>query len=360
MKIVHIANDANRTGNGIINTMVDLACIQAKMGHEVSVITGGGDFVPLLEQYGVKHVCIKHRSMKGAALIKSTWEIYRFLRRERPDVVHGHMIAGIILSRAARTFIPGRSFFLISTVHNEFQKSAKLMGLADKVVGVSDAVTESMIRRGLPKRKMVTVCNGVVGSPRLEMQENSTGKSDKILLKHSIITVAGMYKRKGIDVLLHAFKQILTSVPMAHLYIVGNGPDKAEFEALAKSLQVAGSVEFMGLRHDVVDLMQQADVFVLASRRDPCPLVIVEARQAGCAIVASDVDGIPQLLENGRAGVLAKVDDPQDFAAAIGKLLTDPVEAERMRVAARENLEWLSIDRVAKEYLDIYRQNTRQ
>lgn len=355
MKIVHIANDANRAGNGIINTMVDFACIQAKMGHEVTVITGGGDFVPLLEQYGVKHVFIEHRSMKVAAFIKATWKIYRFMRKARPDVVHGHMIAGTILSRVARFFIPGKSFFLISTVHNEFQKSAQLMGLADKVVGVSDAVTESMIRRGLPIGKMETVCNGVIGSPRLEMQEHV--KSEKILLKHSIITVAGMYKRKGIDILLHAFKQVLVSVPTAHLYIVGNGPDKAEFEALAKSLQVTGSVEFLGLRHDVVDLMQQADVFVLASRRDPCPLVIVEARQAGCAIVASDVDGIPQLLENGRAGILAKVDDLQGFASAIDRLLTDPIEATRIRIAAKSNLAWLSVDRVVKEYLDIYRKN---
>jgi len=97
-------------------------------------------------------------------------------------------------------------------------------------------------------------------------------------------------------------------------------------------------------------------VFVLASRAEPGGLVIPEARNCGCAIVATAVDGSPELLDGGHAGLLVPPQDIPALAAAIARLLDDPAERQRWRAAAGTNLDWLSIDRQYRETLAVYRE----
>jgi glycosyltransferase involved in cell wall biosynthesis len=113
-------------------------------------------------------------------------------------------------------------------------------------------------------------------------------------------------------------------------------------------------VHFLGFVPDPRPYLHSADVFVLASRKDPFPLVIPEAREAGCAIVASNVDGIPEALEHGRAGLLVAPGDPQEIARAIARLLGNPEELAYFRMRARDNLDWLRLKRAAEETIAVY------
>jgi glycosyltransferase involved in cell wall biosynthesis len=140
----------------------------------------------------------------------------------------------------------------------------------------------------------------------------------------------------------------------ASLYVVGDGPDRAEFEAQARATPHADRIHFLGFCRDPVPLLAQADVFVLASRKDPMPLVIPEAREAGCAIVATNVDGIPEGLDHGQAGILVPPRDPDALAAATVGLLTNPDELAAWRERARSNLDWLHVERTALETMRVY------
>jgi glycosyltransferase involved in cell wall biosynthesis len=168
------------------------------------------------------------------------------------------------------------------------------------------------------------------------------------------MTVAGLYHRKGIGVLLNAFATVETGLRVPHLYLVGDGPDRAEFEAQATRLGIADRVHFLGFQADIPALLAEADVFTLASLRDPFPLVVIEAREAGCAIVASNVDGIPEAIGFGEAGVLVAPGDVQALAAALRNMLFNDAERETWRVRARTNLAWLEVGRVNREYLEVY------
>jgi glycosyltransferase involved in cell wall biosynthesis len=163
-----------------------------------------------------------------------------------------------------------------------------------------------------------------------------------------------MYHRKGIGVLLDAFARIEASTPPAHLYLIGNGPDRAEFEAQAARLNLSGRVHFLGFQTDAPAFLAQTDVFTLASLRDPFPLVVIEAREAGCAIVASNVDGIPEALGFGDAGVLVPPGDVGVLTGALQSMLTDKVARENWKAQARANLEWLQVSRVSSDYVSIY------
>jgi glycosyltransferase involved in cell wall biosynthesis len=144
-------------------------------------------------------------------------------------------------------------------------------------------------------------------------------------------------------------------VPRITTYLLGDGPDRSAFEQLAHERGIGGSVVFLGFRADAELVMRQADVFVLASHADPNPLVIPEARAAGLPIVATRVDGIPESLDGGDAGLLVPPRSPDALANAIAGLLLDPAQRDRLRAATSRNLERLTVHRMSCETMGVYR-----
>ncbi|MEO1373236.1 MAG: glycosyltransferase family 4 protein [Cyanobacteria bacterium J06635_10] len=346
MKIIHILNDIQEIGNGIVNVAVDIACLQAKNGHNVAVASNGGEYEILLNKYGVKHY---HLNQKRTPFnILKAGIIYRqIIKNFQPDIVHAHMVTGMVLASTLRT---GNKYGLVSTVHNEFQRQSILMGLADRVISVSEAVAQSMERRGISAHKLRVICNGTLESPR-----NPVDSISNIQLSHpAIVTVAGMYQRKGIAVLIEAFEKIVDLVPQVHLYLVGNGPDKELFEAQAKQVNSGPRIHFEGYQPEPQRYLNSCDIFVLASLRDPCPLVLSEARQAGTAIIATDVDGIPEALDYGEAGLLVPPKDSEALANMLMTLLNDSNKLREWKNRASQNLERLNVNRVCQETLEVY------
>lgn len=351
MRVLHILNHVQEIGNGIVNVTVDLACLQAKAGHEVAVASAGGEYEELMARYGV--MLFKLDQTRTPINLLKAAARYRAIAQEfQPDIVHAHMMTGVVLARALRV---GFGYAVVSTVHNEFQRSAVLMGWADRVIAVSKAVAQSMARRGIPQNKLRVVNNGTLGSPRTRQLKEYQPMP---LQRPAIVTVAGMYRRKGIAELIEAFAQIAADFPEAHLYLVGNGPDREMFEAQAQSTAVSDRIHFEGFQPEPQRYLLATDIFVLASHRDPSPLVIPEAREAGCAIIASDVDGIPEALSGGQAGLLVPPSNSQSLAVALRQLLSDPSLLHKGKNQAKNNLDCLSVSRVNEETLAVYRELT--
>jgi glycosyltransferase involved in cell wall biosynthesis len=347
VRVVHLANHAQNIGNGIVNMMIDLACMQARVGHEVTVASSGGNFQTLLAREGVRHVTIA-QSPRLQQLPTMMAGFRHMIAESNPDIVHAHMTTGALLARFG---ILRRRYSLVTTVHNEFQKTASLMRVGDCVVAVTHAVAASMERRGVPKERLYTVLNGTVGAPRFAQVPLPQPPE----LKHPcIVTLAGMYERKGIRDILHAFALLSKSTPGASLYLIGEGPDRVSFEKLAKELGVAECTHFMGFVADPRSFLAEADVFVLASHKEAAGLALSEAREAGCAIVATRVDGIPEMLDGGEAGALVPAFNPKALAQAIELLLTDKATRNELRERARCNLQSFHLRRVCEEYLSIY------
>ena len=150
MRIIHLANHADNVGNGIINVMVDLACMQRSAGHEVIVASGSGGFAELLGAHGVEYRLLRQRR-RPVTIIKAARQFRALIREVEPDIVHAHMMTGAVLARVLRW---NDRYRLVTTVHNSFQRSAIVMAVGDRVIAVSDAVKQEMERRGVPQ----TVC----------------------------------------------------------------------------------------------------------------------------------------------------------------------------------------------------------
>ncbi len=347
MKIIHVLNSIKDCGNGITCATIDLACQQSISGHEVYIISSGGGFVELLKNNGVTHITVDQKR-KPFVILKALIKLQRVFKEIKPDIVHAHMMTAVILCRIIK-FI--NKIHLVSTIHNEFQKSANLMGLADKVIAVSSGSKKSMIKRGIPSKKIYVVRNGTIGNLRqVEIKD-----TDLNLSRPSITTISGLYKRKGISCVIEAFILLKKQIPQAHLYIVGDGPDRLEFECQAKKSNVLNDIHFEGFQAQPQEYLLQTDLFVLASKSETFGLVLSEAREAGCAVIGSNVGGIPEVLENGKAGQLFDVDNHFELAEIMIETLSNQDKLMFWKKKASENTEWLSVQRVCTETIEVYR-----
>ncbi|MBE9198675.1 MULTISPECIES: glycosyltransferase family 4 protein [unclassified Nodularia (in: cyanobacteria)] len=347
MRILHIINHVQNIGNGIVNVAIDLACLQSQDGHTVAVVSDGGEYEALLGFHDVRHWQLS-QSREPLNLLKAAWRYRQIVQEFQPNIVHAHMMTGVVLAGICKS---GCKYNLVSTVHNEFQRSSVLMGLADRVIAVSHAVAKSMVRRGIPQKKLRVISNGTLNSPR---HRNIQDYQPLPLQRPAITTVAGMYTRKGIVELITAFSKIAAEFAQAHLYLVGDGPDRSLFETMAQDTVYSDRIHFEGFQAEPQRYMLATDIFVLASHYESFGLVLTEAREAGCAIIASDVDGIPETLDNRQAGILVPPQDSQTLATALTQLLKDPVELHRWKCRAQENLQRFSAARANQETLELY------
>ena len=349
MRILHLANHCHRAGNGIVNVAVDLACSQALENHEIAFASAPGGYLAILAQHGVRYFEVDQTRRAPLPLATASVALFSVLRAFQPEIVHAHMMTGAVLGRL---FSPCFKYRIVTTVHNEFQRSAILMGVGDLVIAISAASARAMARRGIPKRRIRIVHNGVLGSPRLERPAG-----EKVALSRpAIVTVAGLNWRKGIADLIEAFDIISRYSRDSHLYIVGDGPQREKFEVQATRCFDRSRIHFIGFTSDPRPYYQAADIFVLASHKEPFGLVITEAREAGCAVVATNVGGIPEALDGGDAGVLVPPHRSDILAKAIITLINSPFQRERLRRRARQNLEGFSVKRCNAQTMDVYRE----
>jgi len=351
LRVLHLLNHTRRM-NGHVYAALDLACAQTELGHQVTIGSGGGDFDAFLAANNVGTIFIDH-ARRSATLLKALLDLRKFVRNTRPDIVHAHMMTSALLAwpvcKAAR--IP-----LVTTVHNEFQKSSILMGLGTRVIAVSAAVGRSMEKRGISRARLDVVLNGTIGSARFKGR-NWTPLS---LESPAVLFVGGQHPRKGLPDLFAAFDIVHRRNPATRLYVVGGGPFLQTYIEMVRLLDCGAAVTFLGAQDDPYPWMAGADIFVLPSHADPAPLVLSEAREAGCAIVATDVDGIPELLEHGRAGILVPARDPTKLSDAISSLIENPEELARWKQRSQENVGYLRIERVVRETLGVYEVAARQ
>jgi glycosyltransferase involved in cell wall biosynthesis len=345
MRILHILNHTQRL-NGHVHAAVDLACAQVALGHQVCVASGGGDFDGLLRDNGIETVVVDH-SRKLHSLAKALMDLRRHVSEYEPDVVHAHMMTSAVLAFPISKLagIP-----LITTVHNEFEKSAILMGLGTRVIAVSDVVGASMRKRGVAASRLNVVLNGTIGSSRSQGRLTEPAA----LQSPSIVFVGGLHPRKGLPDLFQAFDTVYRSFPAARLYIVGDGPFRQAYDEMVSSLECADAVTFVGAVKDPYPYMLAADIFVLPSHADPAPLVLSEAREARCAVIGTAVDGIPQLLEYGEAGILVPPRDPAALAETLSHLLVSPERIATWKANSQVRIDHLTIDRVARETMQVY------
>lgn len=170
-------------------------------------------------------------------------------------------------------------------------------------------------------------------------------------------TVANLDVRKDLGTFLRMAARIVAVFPQATFKVVGAGPERDSLVQLANELGIGARVEFTGASGNTKDAYHTFDVFVLSSRNEGFANVIVEAMASGLPVVATDVGGAREAIDDGRTGFVVPAHDPEALAERVGRLLADPSLGQRMGRAGRERaVREFSLQAMVRRYDDLYRE----
>ena len=340
----------------------DLAVALQKRGNDVSVLAGGGGvlFDSLLE-HGVfcrKLEQLVHpiKPLRDGAAFR---EIKTALSDLMPDLVTTHSNkAGLLGRLAARSLhipvIHTSHGFLFSDnpdsprglFYRLMEKIAARAG--DKVIAVAESefkTAESL--HVVPAKKLTVVHNGL-GEIALPQQ-----KADPALEPPRLVMVARFAAPKDQATLLQALGRLKEK--LWTLTLVGDGKGRSAAEKMAGELGLSGRVEFLGVREDTASILASGQVFVLSSRREGFPLSILEAMRAGLPVIASDVGGVGEAVEEGKTGFTVLAADVDALSDRLGRLIDDPALRQTMGEAGRERyLNMFTLDQMVDKTLAVY------
>lgn len=184
-------------------------------------------------------------------------------------------------------------------------------------------------QEGLSRFKIEVIHNGIdtatyfAGSPDAQLRRELNVDAGDTL----VTTVASLKPLKRIDLLLRAAQRVLQTNPKVVFLVVGDGPDRGELEVLAGTLGIGDRVRFAGIRDDVPALLRSSDLFVLSSKTEAFPLVVLEAMASGLPVVATDVGSVREMVEDGISAIIVPPEDPTALANAITKIAGDGKQA---------------------------------
>ena len=326
-------------------------------GYEVVAMSAPGPFVAQVEQMGIKHIAVKHatRAMAPHRDLLAVLELRRRFKQLAPDIVHTHNPKPGIYGRIAARWagVPA----VVNTVHGLYaqpgdplarravvyalERVAASCSDAELVQNAEDVTTLERLR--IAPGRVHFLGNGVdldrfdpdkVDPDAAESLRRDIGAGPDDIV---VGVVGRLVKEKGYLEVFDAAKRLSTSSPAVRIVVAGpHEPDKAD--AISPSDVAAAErdgVVFLGLRDDMENLYAAMDLYVLASHREGMPRSAMEAAAMGVPVVASDIRGCRQVVDDGRTGRLFPPGDSARLTAAIAELAFDPGRRREMGDAAR-------------------------
>jgi glycosyltransferase involved in cell wall biosynthesis len=309
-------------------------------------------------------VCLKDRSVLGEGLADRGVPVVDRVSRGRLDVSVMHRLATIF--READTQVVctvgtggDRSFWgrlaarwagvpvILSCPHSmgqpdRFEPSNRLLsGITDGFIAVAQRQKRYLARcEGFSASKIHVIYNGVDLARFAPESDRSIRATIGVPAEAPLAgVVACLRPEKDLGTFLRAADRVLCTTPDAHFVVVGDGPERSKLEQLARDLGIGSRVHFAGMCSDVRPWLHSMDVLALSSVCEAFPLSLLEAMACAKPVVATRVGAIPEMVRHGVTGLLAARENPEDLAAAIGRLFADRYLAREMGRKGRERVE---------------------
>lgn len=324
-----------------------------------------GSLIEDFREAGAKVHCIGYTCKFNPFIIK---KIARLIHIEKPTIVHTHLPHATIWGRIAAYFSNVKILF--TTEHNiSVWKRKNLFffllykityRLNTEIIAVSQSIKKFMINEfALPEQKIEVIYNGV---DLEKMKSEAACPEDLIYLSHPIIgTVGRLHKTKGHKYLVEGFRKVVQKFPKAHLLIVGDGDQKENLEKQISEMGLNNSVHLLGLRNDVAAILQLIDVFVFPSLEEGLGIALIEACAVGKPCVATNVGGIPEIIEDGKSGFLIPHSNHILMADMITRLLQDRKLSRTISMYGKKIVrERFDILETAKKVQKLYKQAVKE
>lgn len=364
---------------GITTVVVRLATEFAKKGHVVTVFTMEGENrlreIEVVGEIPVFGMYLRSPVIQGASVRAwiawclffplTLWRLHRFLNRQRiegvivqyplPGMVYFGVLRRLSAWKLIVAYQGNDAHDLMLWTAAERRLVQAILSAADTVVGVSETLLEK-VTAAFPLLKLRGSVVMPNGAP-LDMVEMARAEPPpKDLPRPYLLTVGHVVYRKGMDLVIHALALAKAQGNRMNLVIAGDGPERSTLVGLADRCGVADQIRFVGNQshEQVLRLMHDCELFVLASRAEGMPLVIAEAMACGKAVIATRVDGVPEIVQDGETGLLVEPDNSHALSAALNRLHGDSVLRERLAAQGKYRaLQAYNWETIAHRYLQL-------
>lgn len=385
IKVVHIITRFDKGGSAE-NTLLTVlglnkekysillikgSSLESEMSDEESLAVS--ESLKIAEENNIKVINLPFLVRKIAPLtdLRALFTLFKILRKERPDIVHTHTSKAGFLGRFA-SFL-ARVPIIIHTPHGHVFHSyfgptlTKIFVIAEKI---SSLITDKIItltnrerdehieRRIAPLNKFITIHSGVDLDRFMNLNINIKKKKKELNIPQDycvIGTVGRLVPIKGHKYLVSAAEMIIKEFPKTVFIFVGDGFLKPILERHSEALGIRKNIIFTGWRKDVPEILYLFDILVFPSLNEGMGRVMVEGMSLGKPIVASNVGGIRDLIEDGKNGILVPPRDSNALRKAISRLIRNKKLAEGLgKIGKMEVYPGFDASTMVKKIDDLY------
>jgi glycosyltransferase involved in cell wall biosynthesis len=327
---------------------------------EVWTLLDGGEYEDQVLRSGVR---LRNLGRRWARSPWFAWKAAREISRSDADLIHAFLPTIATYAALARRCFGVRQPMVLSIGQSSTGRSDRWMfrwcsGAFDWLIANSRSAAELGTSLGFAPGRISVIPNGHEVGPGQRVIDRDwiraslgVGKQDKMLL-----CVGRLINTKRVCDAVAAVG-LLGAPANVKLVIVGEGPERPALEEQVRKLGLSGSVILAGQRNDVPDLLAAADVFVFPSETEGLPNALIEACLAGLPIVACSVGGVVDVVQDGQTALLVPPRRPHELAGAVHRILTDPVKAGGLAVAAQAQArKTYSIEQSLSALYDVYDQ----
>lgn len=367
----------------------DLATCIPRDKFDIAVILGGsGKLKDKLESAGVRTISVNalQRDVGIIKDISSFFELIKIFRKEKPDIIHlnSSKMGGIggLAGRIAR--IKKIIFTAHGWAYNEERNLAQKFAIAilhfitvafsHLTLAVSEKAREQFRSAGLMKKKMVVIHNGIGEIEFFEKEKArqelvvavrlpQTEKVKEIIESEPLWlgTISELHKNKGLSYAIEAIGR-LTAAENKNFnskkiifIVMGEGEERKNLEEIIKKNNLEDSVFLVGNVENAFSYLKALDIFTLTSITEALPYAILEAGKAGVPIIASNVGGISEIIDDMESGILVHPKRPKEISSAIEYLISHPDKKENFPLLLKEKIDReFSLNKMLSETVKVY------
>lgn len=357
MRVLHLEAGTHLYG-GALQVLLLVEGLERRGIENLLVVPEGSDVEVQARGRGLP---VHPLPMAGEADLLFLSRFRNLIRSTAPDLVHLHSRRGADTLGALGARWAGVPVILTRRVDNP--ESSWMVGakyrLYDRVITISEAIRTVLLDEGVEPSRVRCVPSAIDPAPfegpcrrKAFLEEFGLGPDDRV-----VCMAAQFIPRKGHDLLLQAVPAILRDHPRARFLLFGRGPLREEVSRKVSEAGLADVVRLPGFREDLPDLLPCMDLLVHPASMEGLGIILLQASASGLPVVATEVGGIPEAVQQGVTGLLVPPQDSEALAAAVSSILADPVRAESMGEAGRRRIRTeFSVDRMVEGNLVVYRE----
>jgi glycosyltransferase involved in cell wall biosynthesis len=284
------------------------------------------------------------------------------LRTERPDILHTFLFHSNLIGRIAGRIahVP----IIISSIRNEYFGGffrERLLKWTDSLCTITTIVSQRAAERMrrlqiVSAEKIKVIYNGVDTDKFVKINSQEARKNLGIKGGPVFVSVGSLTEQKGYPYLFEALANLKGEYPDLVLLVIGEGPERQALEKNVRTLKLENAIRFLGVRENVVDYLNAADIFILASLWEGLPNVVIEAMACEVLVIATNVGGVSEIIDDGVNGFLVPSRDAMALAQKIRYALElSDVRRREIGAAARKKVvEHFSLETMISAYVELY------